>query len=174
MIRGFRLPVVTLAIFLVAAPLQAKPTEFLNVMYSLAAPMETNTMGLQIGAGWTWAGMHYGSEGSQRDTSFLAQWGLARGISDNMAILGGISLGINRNCIDSVGKQVQGRDDLPCVNENLTSAISFGGAGGFNLGLVYQISDSFGATVMYDTFDNKPDGATGLQGLVQFGLNWHP
>ena len=162
------------AVALCLAPqANAEPTEYINVMYSLAEPMETNAIGLQIGAGWTWAGMHYGSEGNERDTSFLGQWGLARSFGDQLGVLAGISLGINRNCSESTEKALN-LDRAVCVNEGAASARTMSGTGGYNIGLIYQITDSIGATLMYDTFNNKPNGADGLQGLIQFGVNWHP
>lgn len=155
-----------------APPLKAEPTKFVGLSYSLAAPMETNLIGFQYSAGWTWTGMHYGSEGKDRDFAYLVQWGLAHSFGDKLGLLAGISLGVQRNCIDSVEKELNlGRP--VCVNENTTSALSLGGAGGLNIGATYQITDSIGALFMYDSFDNKPDGADGLQGLVQVGLNWH-
>ena len=161
-------PLVVLIALCTGSSLEAKPTKFVGLSYSLAAPLETNLIGFQYSAGWTWVGMPYGSEGKDRDFAYLVQWGLAHSFGDRLGLLAGISLGIQRNCIDSVEKELNlGRP--VCVNEDITSANSLGGAGGLNIGATYQITDSIGALFMYDTFDNKPDGADSLQGIGQWG-----
>lgn len=159
------------------APLHAEPEGFISINYSLAAPMKANAIGFQMGSGWMWGGMHYASEGDSRDMLYMAQAGLHRGFGDKVTVMGGLSMGIQRNCVEGAEVDIVGRDESlsrPCTNANLTSADAVGGVIGYNLGVAYRLTEKLGALFMYDQFDNKPVGTDGLQGLLQFGLGYYP
>ena len=88
------------------APAHADADGFISIDYSLAAPMQANAIGFKMGTGWMWGGMHYASEGDSRDLLYAAQAGLYRDFGDKFTVLGGLSLGILRNCVEDVEQAI--------------------------------------------------------------------